>query len=104
MARRIFNTYNAPEEETEGVKAALDVASISYYETCKGKWGIGSAALWVSDEKHYHEARAVIDVFQQEWIENIRQQSVPTNINWLHVPALLIVVAAVLCLTFFWYF
>lgn len=104
MGKRVFNTYHAPEAETDGVKAALDSAHIAYYETHKGKWGIGSAALWVCDANDYRKARAVIDLFQQKWIQQVRQQPMPIGINWAKLPALLIVIAAVLYWTFFWYF
>ena len=103
MAKRIFDTYHAPENEIQGVKDALDAAGISYYETQRGKWGVGSAALWLHDASEYQKARAVIDQFQQRWVAEIRQHKVPRGIHWARLPALLITLAAVLYLTFFWY-
>ena len=104
MATLIFNTYHAPEAEIDGVKAALKIAGISYYETCKGKWGIGSAAIWVNNADDYLEARSVVDAFQREWVEKARRQPASTNIQWERIPALAIAIAVVLFLTFFWYF
>ena len=104
MGKRIFNTYHASEAETNGVKAALDASGIAYYETHKGKWGVGSSALWVADADDYPQARAAIDSFQQEWREKVRQEPMPTDINWARLPVLLMVIGVVLYLTFFWYF
>ena len=104
MSKRIFDTYHASESETDGVKAALDAAGVIYHETHKGKWGIGSAALWVSNADDYHNARAVIDLFQQQWAEKVRQEPTLEGVNWAKVPALLVVIGVVLYLTFFWYF
>lgn len=104
MSKRVFDSYHAPDAETDGVKAALDAAGIACHETHKGKWGIGSAGIWVSDSNDYHKARAIIDAFQREWVEQARQQEAPAAINWARTPALLIVVGVVLYLTFFWYF
>lgn len=113
MGKRVFNTYHASETETEGVKAALKESNIAYYETYKGKWGVGSAAVWVSDAEDYDKARAVINEFQQEWSAQVRQQyqeqeggeqSTFARIRWARLPALLIVIGVVVYLTSFWYF
>lgn len=104
MGKRVFDTYHAPEAETDGVKAALDAAGIAYYETYKGKWGVGSAGIWVSDDGDYGRARVVIDGFQREWVERVRREEVPARVNWGRLPALLVVVGVIFYLTFYWYF
>ena len=104
MGKRVFDTYHAPEAETDGVKAALDAAGIAYYETHKGKWGVGSAGIWVSDSGDYGRARVVIEGFQREWVERVRREEVPARVNWRRLPALLVVVGVIFYLTFYWYF
>ncbi len=104
MGKRVFNTYHASAAEIHGVKTALAAAHIPHYETHKGKWGVGSAALWATDPADYPAARAAIDEFQHQWAAQVRQQATPTTINWAKLPALLATIAVVLYLTLFWYF
>ena len=104
MSRRVFNTYHASEEEIRGVRAALDDAGISHFETYRGWLGLGSAAIWVRDDIDHDRAREVIEAFQREWSEGVRKSAPVRGINWAAVPALLIVIVAVGFLTFYWYF
>lgn len=98
MARRIFDTYHAPEEEIAGVKAALDEAAIDWYETTKGRWWVGSAALWVRNSEDHKRARDVIDRFQSHWVEQQRAAPAPTGVRWNRVPVLIIVIGVLLYL------
>jgi len=98
VGRRIFDTYHAPEEETLRVKSALDDAAIDWYETTKGRWWVGSAALWVRNPEDYERARAVIDRFQTSWVETQRATPVSGRIRWHRVPVLILVVGVILYL------
>lgn len=103
MARRVFDTYHAPDAEIEGVKQALDEASIQWYETHKGRWWMGSAGIWISDEALFSEARKVIDAFQLGWRREAAKNQRKAGINWAKVPAVLIVVGLMLYLMLFWF-
>ena len=106
MAARIFDTYHAPDEEIAGVKQALDDAGIDWFETTKGRWWVGSAALWVHNERDKPRARAVIDGFQAQWVANSRAEAAsnPPRIRWARVPVAIVVVGALLYLMTFWFF
>ena len=103
MGRRVFDSYHAPDSEIEGVKKALDDASIQWYETHKGRWWLGSAGIWISDDRLYNEAREVIDRFQRQWKYDAVTQSANHGINWVKVPAVIIVTGLILYLMLFWF-
>lgn len=98
MSRRVFDTYHAPDEEIEGVKSALDKSGIPWFETVKGRWWVGSAALWVRNTEDYDRARQAIDVFQADWVRHQRETRQPERIRWNRVPVLVVVVGIVLYL------
>ncbi len=110
MARRIFDTYHAPDDEIEGVKHALDEASVNWFETLKGRWWVGSAGLWVSDDDQYQRARQVIEAFQSSWRESARNAQLVTqsevsarSVRWSLTPVLAVVVGLILYFTLFWF-
>lgn len=107
MSRRIFDTYHAPDEETAGVKAALDAADVDWYETVKGRWWVGSAGLWVRKDEDHDLARSVIDQFQKRWVTEQREASplreVKPTINWARVPVVIVVTGLLLYLMTFWF-
>ena len=102
MAIRVFDTYHASEEEIEGIKTTLNNANIPFYETHKGKWGIGSGGIWINDEDHYARARMEIRIFEQEWKAEIQKQAPSKRINWYSVPLAIFVIAMVIYLNFAW--
>lgn len=103
MVRRVFDSYHAPDEETAGVKDALDEAGIEWYETTKGRWWVGSAGLWVKDDQDFEPARRAIDTFQQQWVQSRRDAHIPGKIRWGRVPVLIVVVGLILYLMTFWF-
>ncbi|MEM9533127.1 MAG: DUF6164 family protein [Pseudomonadota bacterium] len=92
MSKRVFDARSAPEEEIQGVRAALDEAGIQYYETRAGNWGFGSAGLWVYDAADHERARALINDFQISWVEQARSQREPPPIRWSMLPPLAVFV------------
>lgn len=103
MARRVFDTYHASDAEIKGVKDALDNNNIKWFETHKGRWWIGSAALWVADDEDFEIARQAIEEFQQSWSQSIREQTPENRIRWARLPVAIIVIAFILYLMTFWY-
>ena len=104
MSKRVFDTYHASAEEIAGVKQALDADGIAYYETHKGIWGVGSAAIWLPDAGDYPAARRAIAEFQQQWRRQVRAHPPPTGIYWPRLPLLLLVAGLVLYLNLYWFF
>lgn len=103
MTRRIFDTYHASDAETSGIKKALDESGIEWFETQKGRWWVGSAALWISRDEDYTAARQVIDEFQKLWTQSVREQASQRGIRWSRLPAALVVIGIILYLATFWF-
>ncbi len=105
MSKRVFDSYHVSEEELAGVKEALDEANISWFETEKGRWWVGSAGIWVKDKNDFSNARQAIDQFQEKWRERVISESdadsTETGIRWSRVPILIIVVGIILFLLSF---
>ena len=105
MARKVFDTYHSPEEEVEGVRQCLDPADIPWFETHKGFWWLGSAAIWVSRNQDYDTARSEINAFQANW----RLQAGPvrpekfTAIRWIRLLLGLVIIAFILYFSLFWF-
>jgi hypothetical protein len=78
MAKLLFRLNGVFEEEANFVREALDNAGIEYYETNQGRWGISVAAIWLPDEDDYIAARELLDQVQEEWIEHVQGDYVPT--------------------------
>ncbi|NKB61882.1 MAG: hypothetical protein GKR95_07005 [Gammaproteobacteria bacterium] len=102
MAIRVFDTYHASDAEINGVKSVLDNANIHFYETYKGKWGIGSAAIWIKNEDEYQAARAEIEAFELDWKQEVRAQTPARKINWRLIPFAIFIITVVLYLNFSW--
>jgi len=90
MGKRVFNLEYAPEEEIEGVKAALDNAEIPYYEIRNSRLWLGGGSLCVKDSGDYERARAAIETFQESWRECATDSPVRHRVNWLAAIPLLI--------------
>ncbi|MBX2868527.1 MAG: hypothetical protein KTR18_07605 [Acidiferrobacterales bacterium] len=105
MSKRVFDSYHVSDEELAGVKDALDQANISWFETEKGRWWVGSAGIWVKDEKDFSNARQTIDQFQEIWRERVIAESDSNpkqmGIRWSRVPVLILVVGIILFLLSF---
>lgn len=78
MAKLLFRLNGVFEEEANVVRQALDDAGFEYYETNQGRWGISVAAIWLPNENDYPAARELLDTVQEEWIEHVRGEYIPT--------------------------
>lgn len=78
MAKLLFRLNGVFEEEANFVREALDNAGIEYYETNQGRWGISVAAIWLPNEDDYPAARDLLDTVQEEWIEQVKDEHIPT--------------------------
>jgi hypothetical protein len=89
MAVRIYPLGGVPQEEAEGVRAALAWAGIEFYETPASTPGIGDTfiwsqpeAIWVSRDADAPAALAVIDRYHMQ----PRRQHAPAQLNVAPAP------------------
>jgi len=74
MAALLFKLRGVPDDEAEEVRALLTASGIEHYETPGGNWGISMPAIWVRDDSRLSEARALIDEYQRERQQRMRQE------------------------------
>ena len=74
MSKLLFRLRNVPDDEADEVRELLTQHSIEFYETGAGNWGISMPALWMRDESRFEEARAVLEAYQQERTQRMRDE------------------------------
>ena len=74
MPVQIFKLRNVPDDEADDVRALLAENDIDFYETTAGNWGISAPGIWLKDEHRFAEARALIDTYQVERQQRMRQE------------------------------
>lgn len=78
MAKLLFKLNGVTDEEANFVRARLDEAEVDYYETSQGRFGISLAGIWLRNADDYEEVRLLLNEIQRDWLEEVRQQPVPT--------------------------
>lgn len=109
MAARLLGLRDVPEDELQGIEAALEAAGIEHYQIPPGLFGLSPAALWIKNPADLEQARAVLEMFQaararasrEAWQAAREAGEVPTfwQALWLkpwHALGLLILVLGVL--------
>lgn len=105
MAELLFRLNGVPEDEAEDVRELLKEAGIEFYETSAGNWGVSLAAIWLADDQQLDRARRLIDDYQQQRQQAMRQAALeqPPEAFWqrflrqpLQVIAILVLVGAIL--------
>ena len=81
-----------PRHDSIGVKSSHGTTQVC----------VNVKAADIEDEDR-PRARQVIEAFQQDWRRQVQAEPPVEGINWRAVPGLVIVVLAVLLLTFYWY-
>lgn len=66
MSALLFKLYNVPEDEATEVRQLLKEHGFQTYETQGGFFGLGVAAIWLTDKTQKDAARKVIDDYQAE--------------------------------------
>ncbi len=74
MAVLLFRLTQVSEEEAWEVRRLLDEHGFDTYETHAGFWRLGVDAIWLRDASQQEAARAVLDRYQAERRERIRQE------------------------------
>ncbi len=88
MAKLIFKLRDVPLDEAQDIRELLVENKIEFYETHAGNWGIGMAAIWISDNERYRQAMTLIDVYQKERSDKFYQQYAHLE-HTGHTPSLL---------------
>ncbi len=116
MAVLLFRLNQVPEDEADEVRQLLNDARIDYYESSAGFFGLGVAAIWLSDNTDLPHARELIENYQAQRSEQMRadyqarlnageepgfwQQSLQHPVRLISTVALLVLILAVIMLPF----
>lgn len=65
MARLLFKLANVPADEADDVRQLLHEHDIYFYETHAGMWKVGLDAIWLPDDTHYEQAKALLNTYQK---------------------------------------
>ena len=65
MTKLLFNLHGVPDDEIQEVRELCEAHEFAVYETEVGRWGIGLAAIWLSDDSQLESAKAVLSEYQQ---------------------------------------
>lgn len=74
MARRVYDTGGASDEEVSDILRLLKEHNISYYETPKGIFGLAPGAIWVTRDSDYQEARRLIEDYDSSRAQRVREE------------------------------
>ncbi len=74
MPVQVFKLRNVPDDEADDVRALLSENEIEFYETSAGNWGISAPGIWLRDESRFAEARALIETYQVERQQRMREE------------------------------
>ncbi len=75
MAKIIFRLQSVSNDEADDIKNLLTENKIDFYESPAGNWGISMHALWLNDDSQYHQAKQLIDDYQQKRSRRIRLET-----------------------------
>lgn len=74
MAKLIFKLNSVFPDEAGDVKLLLSENKIDFYESPPGNWQISVHGLWVKDDAQYDRAKQLIDDYQLERSQRVRQE------------------------------
>ena len=63
-----------PQDEAQEVRDLLKENNIDFFETFAGNWSIAVPALWVRHDTQFSKARCLIDEYQIERTEKVKQE------------------------------
>ena len=76
MAKLLCRLSQMPEDERLEICDLLVNADIAYYETHAGFWGVGVAALWLSDALQYDVALELFEEYQQQRYARVTSEAI----------------------------
>ena len=75
MSILIFRLNGVEEDEAGDIRQLLSDNELEFYESDAGSWGLGVAAIWLQDETEQTRARALIDAYQRQRQQQIRDDA-----------------------------
>ena len=69
---RVFKSSGASDDEVQAMRAALVAADIKFEERPQSVLGGGQAGLWVDDPETVRQAKQLIEVAQEAWVQHVR--------------------------------
>ncbi|MDB3992132.1 DUF6164 family protein [Gammaproteobacteria bacterium] len=79
MSRLLFKMRHVPQDEADDIRRLLENHDIDFFETFSGNWGISVPAIWLKHDNQFEAARIVIDDYQEERIQRMRENSRETK-------------------------
>ncbi len=73
MSIMLFKLRNVAEDEADEIRVLLAEHEIEFYETSNGRWGLGFAAIWLTDTLKLEEAKALIATYQKQRLQCARE-------------------------------
>ena len=77
MEFKIYDLKHVPEEVKLRLKLLLKSKRIRFYEKSKGRHS--NTALWVKNKTQSIKAQKVINIFEEEWRENARNNKISSR-------------------------
>ncbi|MCP1675944.1 hypothetical protein J2T57_003099 [Natronocella acetinitrilica] len=74
MAKLLMHLRGVSDEEADEVRELLSRHQIDYYETPPNHWGLTMGAIWLRDEDQKDEASQLLDTYQQERQQRVREE------------------------------
>lgn len=74
MAKLLLNLRHVPEDEADDVRALLDAARISHYQTRPGPLGMSAGGIWIRNDGDFAAAKQHMARYQRERAERVRAE------------------------------
>jgi len=74
MPKLLLNLRYVPDDEAEEVRVMLEAHQVEFYETPRGPFGITAGGIWIRSVDDYPRAQSLMDDYQAERRERVRQQ------------------------------
>lgn len=74
MAKLLFKLKSVFDDEADDIKTLLNDNEIDFYESPAGNWGISMHALWLNDHSQFEKATQLINDYQIERSQRIKQE------------------------------
>ena len=66
MSKLLMNLRHVPDDESDDVRAMLDMHRIGFYETRPSRGGISSGGIWISDDTDFAQAKQLMGEYQAQ--------------------------------------
>ncbi len=81
MAKMLLNLRSVPEQESDGLKRALDEQGLDWYEVPPGIFIVSAGSIWIRHNHDYPRAKEIFDCFQEQYAAKARAED--PGIGWI---------------------